>query len=38
MVGDDGVLDGAARQAAENVEHFLLGEKLAGVARREDYV
>lgn len=28
----------AARQAAENVGHFLIGEKVAGIARREDYV
>jgi hypothetical protein len=30
MVGDDGVLDGAARQAADNVKHFLVEEKVAG--------
>ncbi len=28
----------AARQAAENVKHFLRGEKVAGMARREDYL
>lgn len=28
----------AARQAAENVGHFLKGEKVTGVARREDYL
>jgi hypothetical protein len=38
MVRDDGVSDGAARQAADTVKHFLMGEKVAGVARREDFV
>jgi hypothetical protein len=28
----------AARQAAENVKHFLKGEKVLGIARREDYL
>jgi len=28
----------AARQAAENVKHFLRGEKVTGMARREDYL
>ncbi len=28
----------AARQAAENVKHFLRGEKVTGIARREDYL
>ena len=27
-----------ARQAAENVKHFLKGEKVMGIARREDYL
>ena len=31
-------LVGAARQAAENVKHFLRGEKVTGMARREDYL
>jgi phosphoglycerate dehydrogenase-like enzyme len=31
------VLVDAARQAAENVKHFLSGEKVTGIARREDY-
>ena len=31
------VLVDAARQAAENVKHFLSGEKVIGIARREDY-
>jgi hypothetical protein len=38
MVRDDGVLDGAAWQAADNVKHFLMGQKVVGAARREDYV
>jgi hypothetical protein len=38
MVRDDGVSDSAARQAADNVKHFLMGEKVVGAARREDYV
>ena len=28
----------AARQAAENVKHFLEGEKVIGIVRREDYL
>jgi phosphoglycerate dehydrogenase-like enzyme len=32
------VLEDAARQAAENVKHFLKGEKVLGIARREDYL
>ena len=28
----------AARQAAENVKHFLRGEKVTGIVRREDYL
>jgi phosphoglycerate dehydrogenase-like enzyme len=28
----------AARQAAENVKHFLMGEQVRGMARREDYL
>ncbi|MFL5627369.1 MAG: 2-hydroxyacid dehydrogenase [Ktedonobacteraceae bacterium] len=32
------VLRDAARQAAENVKRFLTGEKVMGVARREDYL
>src|SRR6266446_613546 len=32
------VLLGATRQAAENVKHFLKGEKVIGIARREDYL
>src|SRR5690348_14089776 len=32
------VLVDAARQAAENVKHFLKGEQVRGVARREDYL
>ena len=32
------VLVNAARQAAENVKHFLKGEKVLGIARREDYL
>lgn len=32
------VLLDAARQAAENVKHFLKGEKVLGIARREDYL
>jgi phosphoglycerate dehydrogenase-like enzyme len=32
------VLVDAARQAAENVKHFLRGEKVTGIARREDYL
>ena len=31
------VLVDAARQAAENVKHFLKGEKAMGIVRREDY-
>jgi phosphoglycerate dehydrogenase-like enzyme len=31
-------LEGAARQAAENVKHFLRGEQVTGMARREDYL
>src|ERR1700730_4592117 len=32
------VLKVAARQAAENVKHFLRGEQVTGIARREDYL
>ena len=32
------VLEDAARQAAENVKYFLSGEKVIGMARREDYL
>jgi phosphoglycerate dehydrogenase-like enzyme len=32
------VLVYAAQQAAENVKHFLRGEKVTGIARREDYL
>ena len=32
------VLLGAAQQAAENVKHLLKGEKVIGIARREDYL
>ncbi len=32
------VLVYSARQAAENVKHFLRGEKVTGIARREDYL
>lgn len=32
------VLVDAARQAAENVRHFLRGEQVGGIARREDYL
>ncbi len=32
------VLVGATRQAAENVKHFLKGEKVLGIAQREDYL
>jgi phosphoglycerate dehydrogenase-like enzyme len=32
------VLVGATRQAAENVNHFLKGEKVIGIAQREDYL
>ncbi len=32
------VLVAGARQAAENVKHFLKGEKVLGIARREDYL
>ena len=32
------ILVDAARQAAENVKHFLSGEKVTGLARREDYL
>ena len=30
------VLEAATRQAAENVERFLKGERVLGIARRED--
>jgi len=33
-----GILVDATRQAAENVKHFLKGEQVRGVARREDYL
>jgi phosphoglycerate dehydrogenase-like enzyme len=33
-----GILVDATRQAAENVNHFLRGEKVVGIARREDYL
>src|SRR6266581_569174 len=32
------VLEDATRQAAENVKHFLRGQKVTGMARREDYL
>lgn len=32
-----GTLQGAARQAAENVRHYLRGEPVTGLVRREDY-
>jgi len=32
------VLLNATRQAAENVKHFLKGEKVLGIARHEDYL
>jgi glycerate dehydrogenase len=32
------VLVGATRMAAENVKHFLKGEKVVGIAQREDYL
>src|SRR5437016_635846 len=32
------ILSEAARQAAENVKHFLEGEKVIGIVRREDYL
>jgi phosphoglycerate dehydrogenase-like enzyme len=32
------VLAGATRQATENVKHFLKGEQVMGMARREDYL
>ncbi len=32
------VISDAARQAAENVKHFLKGEKVIGIVRREDYL
>src|SRR2546428_4312343 len=32
------VLEDATRQAAENVKHFLNGEKVMGIAQREDYL
>jgi len=33
-----GILMDATRQAAENVKHFLKGEQVRGMARREDYL
>jgi phosphoglycerate dehydrogenase-like enzyme len=33
-----GTLEKAARQAAENIKHFLKGEKVIGIVRREDYL
>jgi phosphoglycerate dehydrogenase-like enzyme len=33
-----GVLMGATRQAAGNVQRFLKGEQVVGIARREDYL
>ncbi len=33
-----GVLMSASRQAAENVQRFLKGEQVVGIARREDYL
>jgi len=33
-----GILQNAARQAAENIKHFLHGEKVIGIVRREDYL
>lgn len=35
---DSHVIEVAARQAAENIKHFLKGEKVMGVVRREDYL
>jgi glycerate dehydrogenase len=35
---DPGVLMSASRQAAENVQRFLKGEQVVGIARREDYL
>jgi glycerate dehydrogenase len=32
------ILSNAARQAAENIKRFLTGEKVMGIARREDYL
>ena len=32
------VIEDAARKAAENVKHFLHGEKIIGLVRREDYL
>jgi phosphoglycerate dehydrogenase-like enzyme len=33
-----GVMMAATRQAAENVQRFLKGEQVVGIARREDYL
>jgi phosphoglycerate dehydrogenase-like enzyme len=33
-----GVLMGASRQAVENIQHFLTGEQVTGIVRREDYL
>jgi glycerate dehydrogenase len=33
-----GILQNAARQAAENIKHFLHGEKVIGIVGREDYL
>jgi phosphoglycerate dehydrogenase-like enzyme len=33
-----GVQEHMVRQAAENIKHFLRGEKVAGIVRREDYL
>jgi len=35
---DSHVILVAARQAAENVTHFLTGERVMGIVRREDYL
>ncbi len=32
------ILDDAAQQAAVNVQHYLKGEKVLGITRREDYL
>lgn len=34
----DGISDEAARRAAENIKRFLLGERIVGAIRREDYL
>lgn len=35
---DAGVIEVAAKQAAENIRHFLNGERVVGMVRREDYL